>query len=537
MKTARCPQALSQEVERKLEKRFSVLADYGFPLDEKDIRMAVKRYLDAVGVQVKRFKDNLPGKRWLVKFKQRHRLVTRIATNIKRKRAELSDEVIIDYIKHLEKEVNGVPPANIWNYDETCVQDNPGAKKVIIKRGVKYPERVQNHSKIGFSVMFCGNAEGETMPPYTVYKATGMYNQWRTGGPKGSRYNSSPSGWFDEIRFEDWFFSLALPRLRKQPGAKVLLGDNLSSHISDAVINACAANNIRFVCLPPNSTHVTQPLDVAFFSPLKRKWREVLSGWKATDEGRKFPTLPKWKFPVLLKELVGVMNNENLKVGFETCGIVPVSAAPLLRKLPQRPIPDDSGDILDQTLLDSLEAMRGSSSGGPSRTRRTRVNVVPGKSVVAQGLSDDSDEEDEESDENETSESEDEEGDVGEEDDKENDAMCDPLPADEPISLHSKNGIRPAAVKDLKIGDFVVVRFEGKVFLASTDSRNKEGTVTVKFLKNIGGEACAKKFVYPVQDDLSVLYDEELIGIVERCYPDRRGSTWTVFTELPFSSL
>ena len=95
------------------------------------------------------------------------------------------------------------------------------------------------------------------------------------------------------------------------------------------------------------------------------------------------------------------------------------------------------------------------------------------------------------------------------------DALCDPLLADEPISLHSKNGIRPAAVKDLKIDDFVIVCFEGKVFIASTDSRNKAGTLTVKFLKNIGGEACAKKFVYPVQDVLSVLYDEELIGIVE----------------------
>ena len=49
------------------------------------------------------------------------------------------------------------------------------------------------------------------------------------------------------------------------------------------------------------------------------------------------------------------------------------------------------------------------------------------------------------------------------------------------VSILSKNGIRPAAVKDLKIGDFVVVRFEGKVFLASTEAHAEKGTVTVKF--------------------------------------------------------
>lgn len=149
--------------------------------------------------------------------------------------------------------------------------------------------------------------------------------------------------------------------------------------------------------------------------------------------------------------------------------------------------------------------------------------------MVAQRLSsDDSDGDDEESDEDETSDSETEEGDAGEDEteksegkesdareSKENNAMNDTVPAAAPTSLHLKKGIRPAAVKDLKIGDFAAVQFEGKIYLASTDSLNEEGTVMVKFLKNIGGKACANKFVYPVQDDISVLFDEELIGIVE----------------------
>lgn len=57
-------------------------------------------------------------------------------------------------------------------------------------------------------------------------------------------------------------------------GPVVLIGDNLSSHISIKVLELCEHNNILFsVCLPPNNTHLTQPLDVTFFGPMKKLWR------------------------------------------------------------------------------------------------------------------------------------------------------------------------------------------------------------------------------------------------------------------------
>lgn len=66
--------------------------------------------------------------------------------------------------------------------------------------------------------------------------------------------------------------SLMLPILRRQEGTKVLIGDNLSSHISLDVLRACEENSIKFIALPPNATHLLQPLDVAYFRPMKVKW-------------------------------------------------------------------------------------------------------------------------------------------------------------------------------------------------------------------------------------------------------------------------
>ncbi|KAG5878381.1 hypothetical protein JTB14_020617 [Gonioctena quinquepunctata] len=138
------------------------------------------------------------------------------------------------------------------------------------------------------------------LPPYIVYKAKHSYVGWTEGGIEGARYNRTLSGWFDATIFEDWFYSIILPHFKKLDGHKVLVGDNLSSHVTLSVIQECENNNIRFVLLPPNSTHLLQPLDVAYFRPLKAAWKKVLETWKLRNRG----VLPKTLFSKLLKEAV-----------------------------------------------------------------------------------------------------------------------------------------------------------------------------------------------------------------------------------------
>lgn len=60
-----------------------------------------------------------------------------------------------------------------------------------------------------------------------------------------------------------------VPHAKKLKGRVALIGDNLSSHFSDCVLKLAEENNIAFICLAPNSTHLCQPLDVAFSDHLK----------------------------------------------------------------------------------------------------------------------------------------------------------------------------------------------------------------------------------------------------------------------------
>jgi len=122
-----------------------------------------------------RFVDNLPGPDFMRCFMKRHpNLSIRTANMVKRGRAALSHPVVNKFFDHIEPVLEGVPPENIWNYDETNMSDNPGSQKALFKRGVKYAEQIREHSKSAISIMFCGNAAGELLPPYVVYKA-GVY--------------------------------------------------------------------------------------------------------------------------------------------------------------------------------------------------------------------------------------------------------------------------------------------------------------------------------------------------------------------------
>ena len=138
-----------------------------------DIIKLVKNYLDKLGRSVERFKNNVPGPDWLELYVKRHSDIIhmRLCQNITRKRAAVSKTVIISYFNNLQETLEDIPLQNIINYDEINFSDDPGRKKVAVKRSTKYPERIMNSSKSSTSIMFAGTATGEHLPAYIVYKA------------------------------------------------------------------------------------------------------------------------------------------------------------------------------------------------------------------------------------------------------------------------------------------------------------------------------------------------------------------------------
>ena len=234
-----------------------------------------------------------------------------------------------------------------------------------------------------------------------------------TGGIKGSRYAATKSGWFDGFTFSDWFHMSFLPHVRHLPGRKVLVGDNLSSHISLEVIDSCKKHNIEFACFPPNSTDKMQPLDVGYFRSLKGKWREQLRKYAKEDPSQRL--LDKVRFPGMLKEVIEALDTKELMTkAFGKCGLVPLNRQKVLDRIPSARTSQEMARDLDSVLVQTLEVRR--FGDGQKKQRGRGKKVPPGKSYTADSS--------EEGDSEEEKDSE-EEDDVNDGEDKEEDEVQD----------------------------------------------------------------------------------------------------------------
>jgi hypothetical protein len=118
---------------------------------------------------VSRFTNNLPKRRWVKLFLQRHpTFVFRKRNPIKRARAAVSRENVQEFFDNYLEASEGVPTVNMLNCDDTNFKDCAGTNKVLAKRGMKYVQVVHNTSHSATSVMFCGSAAGEMLPPMVV---------------------------------------------------------------------------------------------------------------------------------------------------------------------------------------------------------------------------------------------------------------------------------------------------------------------------------------------------------------------------------
>lgn len=373
LKPGRSP-VLNAREEELIVKKILVCAEWGYPIDRLEIRCIVKAYLDEQKRKELRFKENLPNIDWVRSFLQRHQeLTARMCQNIKSVRSKVDAAAVNSYFDNLEETLDEVPAANILNYDETNLTDDPGSKKVITKRGTKRVDRILDATKQSTSIMMAGTGDGKLLPPYIVYKSIYLHDIWCNGGPPGCRFNTSKSGWFDQKCFEDWFESVALRYLKDLPGKKVIIGDNLSSHLSVNVITKCEENNISFVFLPPNSTHILQPLDVAFFRPFKMAWSRVLTAWKTKHAG----TLGKAQFPHHLSLALESMQNTPsiLKSGFRKCGLIPINRNPVLATLPQSDLNSSAESDIDRSFREFLAQNRFPTSTPNEKQRKKRLQV------------------------------------------------------------------------------------------------------------------------------------------------------------------
>lgn len=193
------------------------------------------------------------------------------ATSVNRVKAFNRDEVN-RFFSNLESlmERHKFLPARIFNVDETGISTVQNPCNILAQKGQKQVgvvtswERGKNHT-----ICCAISASGVFIPPMFIYPRQRMTPLLERGGPPGSIYRCSKSGWMTEELFMEWLkhFKVAVHTSIEEPVLLIL--DNHSSHTSLNTYQFCKENGIHMLSLPPHTSHRMQPLDVTVFGPLK----------------------------------------------------------------------------------------------------------------------------------------------------------------------------------------------------------------------------------------------------------------------------
>jgi hypothetical protein len=156
----------------------------------------------------------------------------------------------------------------------------------------------------------------------------------------------SNKGWTnDSIRYE-WLTTSFKPFTRYFRNSQcLLLIDGHSSHLTERFIGFCIAKNIDLFCLPPHSSHLTQPLDLSIFSPLKTALIFEVDRIFRSSTSR----LPQIEWvQAFIKARNKVFRPPSIISGFQKGGIYPYALEVLLSTLdspPRTPSPKNTNPM------------------------------------------------------------------------------------------------------------------------------------------------------------------------------------------------
>ncbi|OWY94480.1 Retroelement [Phytophthora megakarya] len=264
---------------------------------------------------------------WYTRFMDRHPMLTnRVAQAINKVRNNVDESHVNLLFKSLTKAISDtqMDPGRIFIVDETAFKSHKKTKTVVAVRGSSNVWKTEMSTSFHMSIVACGSAHGFVVPPLFILTGKTVNVSLLSSDKTGAAVTTTESGFMNNWLFIRWlkFFAEQVPAEIKRP--LLLIMDGCSSHISLEVVDMADELEIMLVCLPANSTHLFQPLDVAVFGSFKSKLQFFID-LMGSDKSDNF-SIPK----DAAVEMAGLAWNNcnfsaNIKAGFKGCGIYPLS--------------------------------------------------------------------------------------------------------------------------------------------------------------------------------------------------------------------
>lgn len=320
------PCMLTVDQEKDLRDRIVRLADIGMPVTYKGLRRSVFAYVEKMGLPNNFARDRgLAGRKWVRLFLKRHPDISRRkAQHMNAARAaKLNRFIVKDYFEKLrdvmiESAVIDKPQC-IFNMDEKgCRLNLHKQQMVLAKKGSKRVHMIAEEHAENVTVVACGNALGQAIPPMILMKGIRQKPEWSMNLPPGSAIEMTAKGSMTTQTFVKWIEHFS----KFKPIGKVLLiFDGASSHLDYTIVEAAEKNDIILFCLPSNTTHELQPMDKAVFAAFESYWDdEVLIFWS----NKPSHTINKTSFGLIFNKVwPKAASPNNIMAGFRATGIYP----------------------------------------------------------------------------------------------------------------------------------------------------------------------------------------------------------------------
>ncbi|XP_050304697.1 uncharacterized protein LOC126742166 [Anthonomus grandis grandis] len=231
--------------------------------------------------------------------------------------------IVDDYFHKLRETIEKLKlfdkPGNIYNMDEKgCRLTIHKQPIVLARKGAKRvhltaPEHGENVSIVG-----CGNALGQSVPPFVLFKGQRLKPEWSDHLPPGSKAIVTNKGSMTCEAFIVWLTHFSS---FKNSGPTLLIFDGAKSHLDISIVDAADRMGITLFCLPSNTSHELQPMDKSVFKSFETFWDQEVLQFLMINPGK---AITKMRFgeiftPVWFKAMIP----SNIISGFKATGIYP----------------------------------------------------------------------------------------------------------------------------------------------------------------------------------------------------------------------
>lgn len=229
----------------------------------------------------------------------------------------------------------GILDCDMYNFDETGFMMGVICPSMVITRADRRGKgkTVQPGNREWATAIACISGDGFDVPPFLLVKGAYHLASWYTesGLPGSWVIKPTFNGWTDNETCLDW-----IKHFDKHTGARtkgsyrMLVLDGHGSHQSVDFEAYCKDHKIIPLCLPPHSSHITQPLDIGLFGPLKRAYGKEIETFIQAHVNH----ITKVEFFLAFHAAYKAsMTSNNTLGGFRGAGLIPFDPQVVLSKL------------------------------------------------------------------------------------------------------------------------------------------------------------------------------------------------------------